>query len=98
MLISPWRALRLAPYPRGAAREQSLNSPKLSVSVLREHSGQLRKLFTDLSEDLSKLRLALSEQDGASDTEELGLLVGLAESNSSLLARLTFFISGFTTS
>jgi len=75
-----------------------MHSPKLSVSVLREHSGQLRKLSTDLSEDLSQLRLALSEQDGASDTEELGLLVGLAEANSSLLARLTFFISGFTTS
>lgn len=73
-----------------------MNSPKLSVSILREHSEQLWQLSTDLSEDLSQLRLALSEQDGASDTEELGLLVGLAESNSSLLARLTFFISGFT--
>jgi hypothetical protein len=75
-----------------------MNSPKLSVSILREHSEQLWQLSTDLSEDLSKLRLALSEQEGASDTEELGLLVGLAESNSSLLARLTFFISGFTNS
>jgi hypothetical protein len=76
-----------------------MNSPKLSVSLLREHSEQLRKLSTDLSADLSQLRLALSERDrGASDPEELGLLVGLAESNSSLLARLTFFISGFTNS
>jgi hypothetical protein len=75
-----------------------MHSPKLSVSILREHSGQLRKLSTDLSADLSQLRLALSEQEGASDTEELGLLVGLAEANSSLSARLTFFISGFTTS
>jgi hypothetical protein len=76
-----------------------MNSPKLSVSILQEHSEQLRKLSSDLSADRSQLRLALSEQDGgASDTEELGLLVGLAESNSSLLARLTFFISGFTTS
>ena len=76
-----------------------MNSPTLFVSILREHSEQLRKLSTDLSSDLSQLRLALSERDrGASDPEELGLLVGLAESNSSLLARLTFFISGFTTS
>jgi hypothetical protein len=76
-----------------------MHSPKLSVSVLREHSGQLRKLSIDLSADLSQLSLALREQDGgASDTEELGLLVGLAEANRSLLARLTFFISGFTTS
>ena len=73
-----------------------MNSPKLLVSILRAHSEQLRQLATDLSADLSQLRLALSEQEGASDTEELGLLVGLAESNSSLLARLTFFISGFT--
>jgi hypothetical protein len=73
-----------------------MNSPKLSASILREHSEQLRKLSTDLSEDLSQLRLALNEQDGACDTEELELVVGLAESNSSLLARLTFFISGFT--
>lgn len=75
-----------------------MHSPKLSVSVLRAHSGQLRKLSTDLSADRSQLSLALSEQDGASDTEELGLLVGLAEANRSLSARLTFFISGFTTS
>jgi hypothetical protein len=75
-----------------------MNSSKLSVSILREHSEQLQKLSTDLREDLSELRLALSEQEGAFDTEELGLLVGLAESNSSLLARLTFFISGFTNS
>ena len=75
-----------------------MNSFKLSVSILREHSEQLQKLSTDLREDLSELRLALSEQEGAFDTEELGLLVGLAESNSSLLARLTFFISGFTNS
>jgi hypothetical protein len=74
-----------------------MNSPTRSVSILREHSEQLQKLSTDLSEDLSQLRRALSEQEGACDTEELGLVVGLAESNSSLLARLTFFISGFTT-
>jgi hypothetical protein len=60
-----------------------MNSPKLSASILREHSEHLRKLTTSLSEDLSKLRLALSEQERASDTEELSLLVGLVELNQS---------------
>jgi hypothetical protein len=32
---------------------------QLSVSVLQERSEQLRKLSTELSADLSKLRLAL---------------------------------------
>jgi hypothetical protein len=73
-----------------------MNRPKLSVSILRAHSEQLRQLATDLSADLSQLRMTLSEQEGACDPEELGLVVGLAESNSNLLARLTFFISGFT--
>ena len=73
-----------------------MNSPKLSASILRAHSEQLRQLSTALSADLSQLRLALRAQEGACDPEELGLVVGLAESNSSLLARLTFFISGFT--
>jgi hypothetical protein len=41
-----------------------------------------------LSEDPSKL-LALSEQAGSSDTEELSLLVGLAELNQSLFLRPT---------
>jgi hypothetical protein len=57
---------------------------KLSVSTLQEHqeySEQLRKLTTKLSADLSKLKLTLSEQDQSSDTEELTLLVGLAELN-----------------
>ena len=56
----------------------------LQGSILREHSEHLRKLTTALSEDLSKLRLALSEQAGSADTEELSLLVGLAELNQSL--------------
>ena len=61
------------------------------VSILREHSEHLRKLTTALSEDLSKLRLALSEQAGASDTEELNLLVGLAELNQSLFLATDLF-------
>jgi hypothetical protein len=36
-----------------------MNSPKLSVSLLREHSEQLRKLSSDLSADRSQLSLAL---------------------------------------
>jgi hypothetical protein len=63
----------------------------LQVSLLREHSEQLRKLATDLSVDLSKLRLALSEQAGTADREELNLLVELAELHQSLfLATDTF--------
>ena len=54
---------------------------KLTVSTLQEHSENLRKLSTKLSADLSKLKLALSEQDKASDTAELTLLVELAELN-----------------
>ena len=53
-----------------------MNSPTLSVSLLRAHSEQLRQLATALREDLSQLRLALSEQEGACDTEALGLGVG----------------------
>ena len=59
---------------------------KFSVSTLQEHSEHLRKLATALSADLSKLKLALSEQDKASDTAELTLLIELAELNSSLFA------------
>ena len=63
----------------------------LQGSILREHSEHLRKLTTALSEDLSKLRLALSEQAGASNTEELSLLVGLAELNQSLFLATDLF-------
>jgi hypothetical protein len=56
----------------------------LSVSTLQKHSENLRKLATILSTDLRKLRLELSEQGGASTTEELNLLVELDELNSSL--------------
>ena len=59
---------------------------KLTVSTLQEHSENLRKLSTKLCADLSKLKLALSEQEKASDTTELTLLVELAELNSSLFA------------
>ena len=59
---------------------------KFSVSALQEHSEHLRKLSTALSRDLSKLKLALSEQDNSSDTAELTLLVELAELNNSLFA------------
>jgi hypothetical protein len=45
---------------------------KRSVSDLREHSEQLRKLSTTLSADLSKLRLALSQQERSVNTEERG--------------------------
>ena len=63
----------------------------LQVSLLREHSEQLRKLATALSVDLSKLRLALSEQRESADTEELSLLVELAELHQNLfLATDTF--------
>ena len=57
---------------------------RLQVSLLRDHSEQLRKLATALSVDLSKLRLALSEQRESSDTEELSLLVELAELHQNL--------------
>jgi len=42
---------------------------KLQVSLLQEHNEQLRKLTTALGANLSKLRLALSEKEGASDSE-----------------------------
>jgi len=64
---------------------------KFSVSTLQEHSENLRKLSTKLSADLSKLRLTLSEREQSSDTEELTLLVGLAELNSSLFAATDLF-------
>jgi hypothetical protein len=64
---------------------------KFSVSTLQEHSEHLRKLSTALSADLSKLKLALSEQEKSSDTEELTLLVELAELNSSLFAATDLF-------
>ena len=57
-----------------------------TVSTLQEHSENLRKLSTKLCADLSKLKLTLSEQEKASDTTELTLLVELAELNSSLFA------------
>ena len=63
----------------------------LTVSTLQEHSENLRKLSTKLSTDLSKLRLTLSEREQSSDTEELTLLVELAELNSSLLAATDLF-------
>jgi hypothetical protein len=63
----------------------------LQVSTLREHSEHLRKLTTALSKDLSTLRLALSEQAGAAATEELNLLVGLAELNQSLFLATDLF-------
>ncbi|GEM_PF-4701236 len=59
---------------------------KISVSTLQGHSEHLRKLSTQLSADLSKLKLALSAQEQAADTEELTLFVELAELNSSLFA------------
>jgi len=68
-----------------------MSNIKLSVSLLREHSEHLRKISTDLSADLSQLNLALSEQEGAADTEELSLLVGLAELNRSLFAATDIF-------
>jgi hypothetical protein len=68
-----------------------MNNIKLSVALLQEHSEHLRKLSTALSKDLSQLRLGLSEQDGSSDTEDLDLLVGLAELNSSLFAATDMF-------
>jgi len=52
-----------------------------TVSTLQEHSENLRKLSTKLSTDLSKLRLTLSEREQSSGTEELTLLVELAELN-----------------
>ena len=64
---------------------------KRTVSTLQEHSENLRKLSTKLSADLSKLRLTLSEQEKASDTTELTLLVELAELNSSLFAATDLF-------
>ena len=64
---------------------------KRTVSTLQEHSENLRKLSTKLSADLSKLRLTLSEREQSSDTEELTLLVGLAELNSSLFAATDLF-------
>jgi cell division protein ZapA (FtsZ GTPase activity inhibitor) len=64
---------------------------KLSVSILREHSEHLRRLATELSTDLSRLRLSMSEEEGAADTEELALLVGLAELNRSLFAATDVF-------
>jgi hypothetical protein len=64
---------------------------KQSITILQEHSEPLRKLTTALSADLNRLRLTLSHQDGDSDTEELNLLVGLAELNSSLLAATDMF-------
>jgi hypothetical protein len=64
---------------------------KRTVSTLQEHSENLRKLSTKLSADLSKLRLTLSEREQSSDTEELTLLVELAELNSSLFAATDLF-------
>jgi hypothetical protein len=69
----------------------------LQVSLLREHSEQLRKLSTQLSVDLSKLRLALGEQAGASDTEELSLLVELAELHQSLFLATDHFAQQLST-
>jgi hypothetical protein len=68
-----------------------MNNIKLSVSLLREHSEHLRKISTALSDDLSQLNLALSEQAGDDDTEELRLLVGLAELNRSLFVATDIF-------
>ena len=64
---------------------------KQSVATLQARSEQLRKITTDLSVDLSKLRLSFSEREGDSETEELKLLVGLAELNSSLFAATEVF-------
>ena len=64
---------------------------KQSVATLQARSEQLRKITTDLSVDLSKLRLSFSEREGDSETEELKLLGGLAELNSSLFAATEVF-------
>jgi hypothetical protein len=64
---------------------------KRSVAILQVHSEQLRRISTTLSADLGKLRLALSERDGDADTEELTLLVELAQLNSSFLAATDMF-------
>jgi hypothetical protein len=63
----------------------------LQVALLREHSERLRKLTTALSQDLSKLRLVLSEQAEAVDTKELSLLVELAELHHSLFLATDLF-------
>jgi len=77
-------------YARGAAKELLMDTHP-QVELLREHSENLRKLTTALSKDLSKLRLALSEQAGASDTAELRLLVELTELHQSLFAATDLF-------
>jgi cell division protein ZapA (FtsZ GTPase activity inhibitor) len=64
---------------------------KYAVAALHAQNEQLREITTNLNVDLSKLRQAISESEGAADTDELSLLVGLAELNSSLLAATTVF-------
>jgi hypothetical protein len=63
----------------------------LQVSLLQKHSEQLRKLTTGLSKDLRQLRLALREQEESFDTQELHLLVELAEFNYSLFHATDLF-------
>ena len=64
---------------------------KFSVSMLRAQSENLRTTFTELSKFLSDLRLARSTQEGFSNTEDLDLLVELAECNRTLFAATDMF-------
>jgi hypothetical protein len=64
---------------------------KFSVSMLWAQSENLRATFTELSKFLSTLRLERSKQDGSSDTEDLDLLVELAEFTSTLFAATDMF-------
>ena len=63
----------------------------LSVSILREHSEHLRKLATDLSEQLAHLEQAPDEAQGPSETDAGSRIVELVRLNESLFAAADIF-------
>jgi hypothetical protein len=59
---------------------------KLYVSILRDHSEHLRKLSTELSEKLSHLEQALTQEKNPSETNTKNPLEGAAQLNDSLFS------------
>jgi hypothetical protein len=64
---------------------------KLYLALVQEHTVQLRRLSTELSNTFTKLEQELEEAQGPSDTHAVSLLDGIAELTNSLFTAEDIF-------
>jgi hypothetical protein len=81
-----WHPLR----QKGTARENAMDV-KLYLALVQEHTAQLRRLSTELSNTFWQLEQELDEAQGPLDTNAVSLLDAIAEFTNSLFCAEDIF-------